>query len=212
MAPVRRARRSPGDTPADDALAAAFAAAKGGDEQAFAVVYRTVQPGLLRYLRVLVGADGDAAEDIASEAWLQIARDLRSFSGDGDAFRGWAATIGRNRCLDHIRRARSRPVAADEGVEVLDAWPGADDTALDALTRIDTDRAVALIASLPQDQAEAVMLRVVMGLDASSAGGVLGKQAGAVRTAAHRGLKALAARLEQAGVTEIEARALKEVR
>jgi RNA polymerase sigma-70 factor (ECF subfamily) len=52
---------------------------------------------------------------------------------------------------------------------------------------------------LPPDQAEAVLLRVVVGLDAESAGKVLGKRAGAVRTAAYRGLRTLASRLEQAG-------------
>jgi RNA polymerase sigma-70 factor (ECF subfamily) len=194
---------------ADDALAAAVAAAQGGDEHAFAVAYRAVQPGLLRYLHVLVGGD---AEDVAAEAWLQIARDLKSFSGDGDAFRGWAVTIGRHRALDHLRRARSRPVAADAGVEVLDERPGSDDTAADALVRLDTEAAVAFIATLPPDQAEAVMLRVVLGMDAEAAGEVLGKRAGAVRTSAHRGLKTLAARLERAGVTQIEVHALKEVR
>ena len=42
------------------------------------------------------------------------------------------------------------------------------------------------------DSAEAILLRVVMGLDAETAGRVLGKRAGAVRTAAHRGLRRLA--------------------
>jgi RNA polymerase sigma-70 factor (ECF subfamily) len=54
-----------------------------------------------------------------------------------------------------------------------------------------------LIATLPRDQAEAVLLRVVLGLDAEAAGQVLGKRAGAVRTAAHRGLRRLARQLEQ---------------
>jgi RNA polymerase sigma-70 factor (ECF subfamily) len=43
-----------------------------------------------------------------------------------------------------------------------------------------------------------VLLRTVIGLDAKSAGAVLGKSAGAVRTSAYRGLKSLAAMLEQA--------------
>lgn len=62
-------------------------------------------------------------------------------------------------------------------------------TALEALA---TERALFLIASLPPDQAQAVLLRVVVGLDAASAARVLGKRAGAVRTAAYRGLKRLA--------------------
>jgi RNA polymerase sigma-70 factor, ECF subfamily len=175
-------------------LGEAVARAQAGDEGAFRTVYRAVQPGLLRYLRVLVGDD---AEDVASEAWGQIARDLRSFSGDGNGFRGWAATIGRHRALDHVRWLRRRPVAAS-GIEDLADEPGPDDTERLALDGVSTDRAIALIATLPPDQAEAVLLRVVVGLDAETAAGVLGKRAGAVRTAAHRGLRRLAELLDHA--------------
>ncbi len=56
---------------------------------------------------------------------------------------------------------------------------------------------MALISQLPRDQAEAVVLRVVVGLDAKSAAQVLGKRSGAVRTAAHRGLRKLAELLEE---------------
>ena len=59
----------------DDAeLTAAVLAAQDGDETAFRTVYRAVHPRLLGYVRTLVG-DADA-EDVTSEAWLQIARDL----------------------------------------------------------------------------------------------------------------------------------------
>jgi RNA polymerase sigma-70 factor (ECF subfamily) len=60
---------------------------------------------------------------------------------------------------------------------------------------VSTDWAITLIATLPRDQAEAVLLRVVMGLDAATVGRVLGKRPGAVRTATHRGLRRLAERL-----------------
>jgi RNA polymerase sigma-70 factor (ECF subfamily) len=61
-----------------------------------------------------------------------------------------------------------------------------------ALDRLDTDWALTLIATLPRDQAEAVMLRVVAGLDVKQAAAVLGKRPGAVRIAAMRGLRRLA--------------------
>jgi len=59
-----------------------------------------------------------------------------------------------------------------------------------------TEAAVEVIRSLPRDQAEAVMLRAVMGLDAKTAGAVLGKRPGAVRSAAQRGLRSLERALE----------------
>ncbi|MEE1786844.1 RNA polymerase sigma factor [Streptomyces sp. SP17BM10] len=197
--PVPPAAPPPGPAPAPADLTEAVRAAQDGDEEAFRLLFRTVQPGLLRYLRVLVGGrpeDAQDAEDIASETWLQVARDLRGFSGDGDGFRGWAATIARNRALDHLRARRRRPVA-DLPFEYLAELSAGDDTAGAALARVGTGDALALISRLPRDQAEAVLLRVVMELDAESAAQVLGKRAGTVRMAAHRGLRRLAKLLEQ---------------
>ncbi|MCC5476659.1 sigma-70 family RNA polymerase sigma factor [Streptomyces sp. JA03] len=175
----------------DGELGAAVARAQDGDETAFAVAYRIVQPGLLGYLRGLVGED---AEDVASEAWLEIARDLSRFRGDGAGFRGWTATIARHRALDHLRRRRVRPQAAPLEHDALEL-PGRLDTQDQALESLSTARALELVRTLPRDQAEAVLLRVVVGLDGPAAARVLGKRPGAVRTAAHRGLKRLAGQL-----------------
>ncbi len=194
-------------------LTAAVDAAQRGDEAAFREVYRGVQPRLLAYVRTLVG-DTDA-EDVASEAWLQIARDLGRFAGDADRFRGWTATIARNRALDHIRRLGRRPVVGGDET-VLYAMPDPSDTADQALDALATGRAMRLIARLPLDQAEAIMLRAVIGLDAKGAAQVLGKRPGAVRTAAHRGLRRLAELLEgesaSDGVTFAGAPTQKDVR
>ena len=174
----------------DDAeLTAAVLAAQDGDEDAFRTVYRAVHPRLLGYIRTLVGEPD--AEDVASESWLQIARDLARFSGDADRFRGWAARIARNRSLDHIRMRGRRPAIGGDESE-LAGEPAESDTAGEALESMATGRAMSFIAQLPQDQAEAVVLRVVVGLDAKTAAQTLGKRPGAVRTAAHRGLKRLA--------------------
>ncbi|MEV6345977.1 RNA polymerase sigma factor [Actinoplanes sp. NPDC051851] len=190
--------------------------AQCGDEDAFRQLYRLQQPALLRYLRVLVGED---AEDVASEAWLQIARDLRTFAGTWDNFRGWSTTIARHRAMDLLRAQRRRPVTTTTEDQLLTVRAD-DDTADRAIELVSTDAAVALIATLPPDMAEAVMLRVVVGLDAKATGSILGKRAGAVRTAAYRGLKQLANRLAEKKspkpatkpVTQIRAAALKEMR
>ncbi|MFI1398973.1 RNA polymerase sigma factor [Streptomyces sp. NPDC020681] len=186
----------------DDAeLTTAVLAAQDGDESAFRTVYRAVHPRLLGYVRTLVG-DPDA-EDVASEAWLQIARDLGRFSGDADRFRGWAARIARNRALDHIRMRGRRPAVGADETE-LTSKPAESDTADEAMEALATGNTMALIAQLPQDQAEAVVLRVVVGLDAKSAAKTLGKRPGAVRTAAHRGLKRLSELLGAEGAVAVD--------
>jgi RNA polymerase sigma-70 factor, ECF subfamily len=176
------------------ALEAALEAAQHGDPDAFRVLYRDTQPRLLRYLHALTGDD---AEDIASETWLHIARDLHTFHGNYDAFRGWAATIARHRALDHRRRHTRRPPPIPVPAEDLAGLPARDDTAGTAIDALTTTAAIRLIATLPPDQAEAVLLRAVLGLDATRAAAVLGKRPGAVRTAAHRGLRTLARHLGQ---------------
>lgn len=190
----------------DGELGAAVARAQQGDEAAFAAAYRLVQPGLLGYLRGLVGDD---AEDVASDAWLEIARDLGRFRGDGAGFRGWTATIARHRALDHLRRQRVRPRPSALEQDLLDL-PGPHSTHDQALEAISTEQALRLVGGLPQDQAEAVLLRVVVGLDGPAAARVLGKRPGAVRTAAYRGLKRLAAQLGGESVTDEAPRTLGE--
>lgn len=190
----------------DGELGAAVARAQEGDESAFAIAYRLVQPGLLGYLRGLVGED---AEDVASDAWLEIARDLGRFRGDGAGFRGWTATIARHRALDHLRRLKVRPRSAALEQDMLDL-PGPYSTHDQALESLSTEYALQLVRGLPRDQAEAVLLRVVVGLDGPAAARVLGKRPGAVRTAAYRGLKRLAHQLGAERVTDDGPRTLGE--
>ena len=174
-------------------LGGAVGRAQQGDAEAFRLLYRDIQPRLLRYLHATAGQD---AEDIASETWLQVTRDLPGFTGSYDGFRGWVATIARHRALDHLRRNTRKPPAIALPAEDLAAWPTTADTAQTALDAVATGHAVALIATLPPDQAEAVLLRAILGVDAITAGQVLGKRPGAIRTAAHRGLKTLHKKLE----------------
>lgn len=166
---------------------AALRAAQLGDEDGFRVLYRTVQPGLLRFLRVTASHD---AEDLASETWLQVSRDLGTFSGGVDDFRRWVLTIARHRSTDLVRRQQRRPAAA-ETLDAVRERPGADDTEAIVVSSISTEYAFALIGRLPREQAQAVLLRIVLGFDANTAAQVLGKRAGAVRTAAYRGLNRL---------------------
>jgi RNA polymerase sigma-70 factor (ECF subfamily) len=168
-------------------LADALTAALAGDEAGFEALWSALQPALLRYLRVVVG---DAAEDVASETWLQAARDLRGFQGDPTGFRVWLFRIARHRAIDDRRRVGRR--REDPYGEVREDLASGQDVGADAAERMGTVWALRVIASLPRDQAEAVMLRVVAGLDVAQTAQVLGKRPGAVRVASMRGLRRLA--------------------
>jgi RNA polymerase sigma-70 factor, ECF subfamily len=167
----------------DDALARAIA----GDEAGFLRLWRTLQPRLLRFLRV-VGCDDP--EDVASETWLQVVRDLCMFSGSGDDFRRWLFTIARHRAIDAARTRSRRPArAANAGLDILADAQLVEEQVLDGVS---AEGAVMLLRRLSPDQAEAVALRVLAGLDTPDVAKILGKSPGAVRVALHRGLRTLA--------------------
>jgi RNA polymerase sigma factor (sigma-70 family) len=125
----------PWPTPRPVDLDGALLAARHGDEDAFRALYRHIQPRLLRYVRTLVG---DEAEDVTSETWLHIARDIATFTGDIDGFRAWTATIARHRALDHLRHRKRRPADTTTAEELPDlpATENTETTALDSSVRL----------------------------------------------------------------------------
>ena len=170
---------------------AVLSAAVRGDEDAFGRLWRDLQPRLLRYFAVVSRA---AAEDLASETWLGVVRGIDRFQGNEPAFRAWVFTIARHEVLDWRRRAARRPTE-DLPVIALAEQAAPDDPAADALERFSTRAALAEVATLPADQAEAIMLRVVAGLGVDRVAAIMGKRPGTVRVLTHRGLRRLAERL-----------------
>lgn len=175
-----------------------LAAARAGDETAFVVLFRAVQPTLLRYLTTL---GGPLAEDAAAETWVSVVRALPTFTGDQAGWRAWVLTIGHARLRDAQRKAYRDPVPVDADAE-LEGTPAEGDVAEAVGELMTTEAALRVVARLPRDQAEAVLLRHVAGLDAAAAARVLGKKPGAVRVAAHRGLRRLATMLSGPAATE----------
>jgi RNA polymerase sigma-70 factor (ECF subfamily) len=170
---------------------AVLTAAAGGDEDAFGVLWHDLQPRLVRYFKLI--APG-AAEDLASETWLAVIRGVGRFQGDERAFRAWVFTIARHKARDWWRRAARKPV--QELPEAGLAEPLApDDPAAAVLEDASTRAALALIATLPAGQAEAVVLRVVAGLEVKQVAELMDKQPNTVRVLTHRGLRRLAERL-----------------
>ncbi len=187
---ARVRQRAPLPTTSPGQLTAAVRAACNGDEAAFVMLWRTLHPALLRYLRV---RGEDLAEDIAAETWIHVVRGLATFEGNDAEFRAWLFTIARHRAIDqsrtNARRPATIPVADPARMEAHPMVRSAED---DAVANDDTARALGLVATLPPDQAEAVMLRVVAGLDVADVARLLDKKPGTVRVMVHRALRALA--------------------
>src|SRR6266545_1211783 len=135
-----------------------------------------------------------AGDDVASETWLHVARDLSRFRGDADGFAVWLLRVARHRAIDDRRWVRRRPEELVEPAGVGEV--GTADAWAEAAEHLDTVWALAVMGTLLRNQAEAVLLRVVVGLDVAGTAKVLAKRPGAVRVAALRGLRRLAEHAE----------------
>jgi RNA polymerase sigma-70 factor (ECF subfamily) len=179
-------------------LEAALADSARGDQAALAVLYRELNPRLLRYLRHHAGP---VAEDLASEVWLALAPQLAGFAGAFENLQALMFSIAHRRVVDEYRRRGRAParVSFDEALDIAEP----DDPETVAVEQLTAQGAVELLVrTLPADQAEVVLLRVLGDLEVEQVAEIVGKSKGAVRIAQHRALQ----RLQQAFADKVVTR------
>jgi len=165
-----------------------LAAARTGAPWAAEVLFRDVQPRMLRFLR---STEPRAADDLSGEVWLAIARGIAAFEGDVAGFRAWVFSIARRRLADHRRTAARRATDPVDHSHFAHHTDGTD-TAASAVGGMSGQAAVDLItASLPAEQAEVLVLRIVAELDVHHVAEVMGRSANWVRVTQHRALRRL---------------------
>jgi RNA polymerase sigma-70 factor (ECF subfamily) len=164
--------------------------ARAGDRDALADLWRTYQPQILRFLR---SCGSTSPDDVASQVWIEVGRSLTRFDGDGRDFQRWIFTITRRRDIDDARRSQRRRETSTGDVEDRLVDMSVDST--DGAFPLET--AVELVASLPRQMAEAIMLRVVHDLDVGAVAEIMDVSEGNVRVLVHRGLTKLRARIEE---------------
>ena len=106
------------------------------------------------------------------------------------------------RTLDQHRR-RSRHPEAPYAELPPGAEPAAADTAAVAIGNLAVAELIQAVRELPAQQAEIIVLRMVADLDNQTVARIVGRSPGAVRTAAHRGLRRLAQNLAARDVTRL---------
>ena len=166
-------------------------AAKGGAEWAWTSLYRDVAPLVLGYLRSRGAAE---PEDLTGEVFLQIARDLRSFTGSETEFRSWVLVIAHHRLLDE-RRSRSRRPTEPSPPEVIVERGATGNVEEEALRALATHRVRELLLAVTEDQAEVLMLRILGGLTVDEVAQLVGKRPGTVKALQRRGLAAVKRKL-----------------
>lgn len=178
----------------------ALAAAQAGSAWAFRALYHDLAPVVTGYLRLHEASD---PEDVASETFLGVFRNLAGFTGDEDAFRSWVFTVAHRRLLDDRRRMGRRPPSrplADvepeiEGGNVED----------DVLVGMGDQWVRQVLGRLTDDQRDVLLLRVVADLSVEQTAAAIRKRPGAVRALQHRAIKTLRRHLTEERSNLLEA-------
>jgi RNA polymerase sigma-70 factor (ECF subfamily) len=146
--------------------------------------YRALAPAVLGYFR---SHRVDQAEDLVSDVFVSVARNLCRFHGDADDLRRWVFAIAHRRRVDHVRRwrVRRRVVAADPPERAC----------VDDHRDLDVDL-VAALGELTAHQREVVILRFVADLRLEDVARIVGRRVGAVKALQARALDRLAQRLD----------------
>jgi RNA polymerase sigma-70 factor (ECF subfamily) len=181
---------------------------KAGRPSAWDRCYRWLAPAVAGYLRMQGAREVD---DLTSEVFLAVFRNIGTFSGTEANFRSWVFVIAHRRLQDERRRRFRRPdgesldessierigrMASGPGSARIES-AGADD---DALRTIATARVTELCARLAPDQREVVLLRIIGDLTVDQVAEVLGKSRGAVKQLQRRGFEALRRLVDREGV------------
>lgn len=172
---------------------AILAAAKEGASWATTAIWTQYAPSVMGFLRARGSAE---PEDLTSEVFLALFSTLRSFTGGEPEFRSYIFSIAYRRLVDELRR-RSRRGTHDEFKPELDRRHSAS-AEQEAETRLADRQALELLDSLPDDQRNVMVLRIIADLTIEQVAEVIGKRPGAVKALQRRALERLRKKL---GVT-----------
>ncbi|MEU7741489.1 sigma-70 family RNA polymerase sigma factor [Nonomuraea sp. NPDC049158] len=187
---VRLASRLPARTDDSD-LRELTSLAVQGDRTAIESLLGELRPMVVRYCRARLGrvsGQYHIADDVAQEVCIAVLSALPRYRDMGRPFASFVFGIASHKVADALRSSVRSAVPTQDLPDGPDDGPGPEET---VVRYIEVEYARRLLARLPDNQRELLLLRVVSGLSAEETGNVLGMSPGAVRVAQHRALARL---------------------
>ncbi|MFC5832998.1 sigma-70 family RNA polymerase sigma factor [Nonomuraea insulae] len=187
---VRLASRLPARTDDSD-LRELTSLAVQGDRSAIESLLGELRPMVVRYCRARLGrvsGQYHIADDVAQEVCIAVLSALPRYRDMGRPFASFVFGIASHKVADALRSSVRSAVPTQDLPDGPDERPGPEET---VVRYIEVEHARRLLARLPDNQRELLLLRVVSGLSAEETGNVLGMSPGAVRVAQHRALARL---------------------
>jgi len=139
--------------------------------------------------------NAEEARDMAQEIFIQIYRKLDSFN-DEENLLPWMLRLARNRCIDRLRRLKTRPPAEDvlveEAQEITDSRPGPEEEYVAGGRRQLLYRALDEMSEMNR---EMILLKDIQGLELSEISRMLRLPLGTVKSRSHRARLELATKV-----------------
>lgn len=180
--------------------------ALAGDRLAVEAVVSIIEPLVVHYCRARLGGPGrrgGRADDIAREVCVAVVAALPGYRMQGRPFLGFVFAIASQTVIDahgHALGDRSEPVTAvPETREVPETGKVTDGPPHGARHADMPGQVERLLARLPDDQREVLMLRIAVGLSVQETADAVGTTPAAVRVAQHRALAGLRKFLREQG-------------
>lgn len=167
---------------AAEANSETVAAARAGSEDAWRELFDEHYPRLYRFFRSRVSTE-QAADDLASETFLEAYRGINRFRLRQRPFGAWLFGIARNRLRMHYRSRKLTEELPDDIEHVQDDY-------LDVEIRD-------LLDQLPNDYRLAIEYRYVLGLSGQEAAALMGRSNGAFRALLLRATRAFKAEFKR---------------
>lgn len=171
-----------------------------GDEQAALAFVRRFQDAVFG-LALSVTRDRALAEDVSQEVFVRAWRAAGNYDPRRASALTWLLTITRNAAIDAVRARRPTPVLAETLERLLDVTlrsaADTDDTERLALLTLESERALARLQALPEEQARAVALAVLGGCTAAEVGRHENIPLGTAKTRIRTGLRRLRETLKE---------------
>jgi len=164
-----------------------------GDGAAYHRFLGELSGHLRAFLRRRLARMPDDVEDVVQETLLAVHNQRHTFDA-AQPLTAWVHAIARYKLVDFLRRRSRRDLLTEPLDDELEVLSSADADAAEA--RRDLAR---LLETLPERQRMPIVYVKVQGLSVIEAARLTGMSASAVKVAVHRGLKALAAKIRDAG-------------
>lgn len=163
--------------------------ARGGDAEAFGMLFDHYHPQVYRFLYHRTRSV-PLAEDLTSETFFRALRRMPDFRWQGKDFGAWLMTIARNLTVDHFKSGRVRMESTTEDMSRHDdVTESTEDAVLANLTH---EVLLDALHQLSDEQRDCLVMRFLQGLSIAETAAVLGRSDGAVKQLQLRGVRNLA--------------------